>query len=132
MKVIHRSGANVLMPQHVLVTREFSLLDNWSDFDAVVSLSPAKYTLHALFPADSLPNSAFFKTTAPPALYNKAQDIANAFYEQVQRNAIGELQGNHAVVEGAKAQRRKDTAAKARVARSKASAERRKMRKIEL
>lgn len=130
--IIHRSGSTATLPAHVVVTREFELLDNWSDFDATVQLAPTKYVCHELFPAEGLPNIAMYKTTRPPALYAKAIDISAAYHAQLAENRVGELADKCTIVAGAKAARRQDTAARARVARSKASAVKRQARRIVL
>ena len=50
-QVMHISGAKAVVPAHVVITRDFSLFDNWSDSEARVELLPSKYFLSTLFDA---------------------------------------------------------------------------------
>lgn len=132
MRLHHRSGAAADLPSHVVINRQFELVDNWSDFQAYVILTPSKYTLHSLLPDDVLPNSVQFKTSRPAELNHKAADIARSYWEEVAQSRVGDLSDKPSVVASARAARRQDTLAKARVARTQASAQRRKARRVEL
>lgn len=131
-QIRHKSGLTKPLPEHVLITKRFALVDNWSDADASVQLAPVKYSCKELFEATEAPNSYLFTTTKPVLFFESARCIAAMYQREKHESKKGELQGKLSLLRECAGQKRKEHAAKARAARTVATQEKKKSRRIML
>lgn len=127
-----RARARAELPEHVFVSKQFQLVDNWSDADAIVQLAPTVYKCCELFADGEGPNTNMIKDTKDADFARPAMDlhgVVRAAEDQAKQGSLCEKRG---LLQQSVSQRRKDSAAKARQARAKSSVERKKLRRVTL
>lgn len=129
---MHRVCGAKALPEHVFISSKFELVDNWSDADASVQLALVRYSCRELFESTEAPNTYLYSSNKPAAFFESARCIA-AMYEAEKANSKkGELQGKLSLLQESKTTKRKEQAAKARVARTVATQEKKRARRITL
>ena len=70
-----------------IITKQFILESNWSDFGAVVKLAPTTVHLHTLFPKDKGPNVYPFFASGSKGFGDAAEKAAEAINKRRQAHA---------------------------------------------
>ncbi len=130
--MIHYQKDKYPLPEHVFISSKFALVDNWSAEHAAVELAPTKYNCKDLCPVDKRPTTLLFSSTKPLVLMDTAKLLAEGYRQEVEKGAVGELADKCSVIEAAQKQKRKHVAEKARTARTVASVEKKKARRVSL
>lgn len=120
------------LPAHVLVTKAFELVDNWSDSDARVVCAPSSYKCHEFWPEGEGPNAHIVRSTKPKFFTDLSEDIYKAYKEELAVQQVGEMSDKSKLLAATKKECRQQNAEKARQARTAATAERKKRRRVQL
>lgn len=130
LELAHRSGYATKLPEHVVITRQFELVSNWSDKDAIVELKPVSFSCYALLPEDCELRKRIDATSAKPkAFYSLCERMAGKYEDERAAAKVGQVQTKDEIIKIAKQTRLKLGAEKARAARTaKAKANSKKRR----
>lgn len=86
----HIGGKVVPLPQHVVITKAFKLIDNFSDLGANVALPLVTHVLHSLFPRDEGANRFIF----PKGANDPLVPIAEACKANLDQQRVAATQGD--------------------------------------
>lgn len=128
----HISAGEKALPEHVFISKSFSLYDNCSDADARVELPPCTFKCCDFFGADEPPNTTIVRQCKPRCIYQVATDIYAQYQEQIRQDSVGEMSDKSKLLLQSSSERRKRSAATARDARTRATIERKQRRKVVL
>lgn len=128
--ITHRSGAKADIPPHCYIDKTFAVHDNHSDSDAKVGKPPCVFVCNEFFGDDTPVRALMIRETKPRNFLKVVADIAAQVRSETEAQQRGVLQDKRCIVAECMGKKRKAAAAKARVARSKASAEKKRSRII--
>lgn len=132
-RVEHISGTTVDLPAHIVITSDFSLMDNHSDLLARAELAPAKILLHTLFGEDKRAKMGVTKGKVANAALAGIAKLEHELVAQVVNTFKAEIvEGDSTVLKEAKKERQKDAMLKAREKLQAAAKVRGEKRKISL
>lgn len=106
--------------------------DNYSDADSKVQKLPSVFVCHEFFPEASVVRKSLIRETKPKAFLRIVDDIAQQVQDEAALAQKGVLQDKSELIAETKGAQRKSMAAKARVARTNASAARKRTRVVSL
>lgn len=127
---MHRSSAKAPIPPHCYIDKTFEVHDNHSDSEAKVGKAPCVFVCHEFFDAALLVRTLMIREAKPKQFLKVVQDIADQVQAEAAAQKRGVLQDKRAIVAECQGKKRQQAAARARVARSKASADKKRSRII--
>lgn len=120
----HRSGTKVPLAAHIVILPTFAIVDNWSDHTARVELQDndaqsVSYVCYQLLKkADPLRvRIEKYAGTKVPAFQDTSESLRVAYVAEREAAKRGEVASKASIIAGAKQQRKKDGASKARTVR---------------
>lgn len=123
---MHRSSAKAPIPPHCYIDNTFEVHDNHSDSEAKVGKAPCVFVCHEFFDAALPVRTLMIREAKPKQFLKVVQDIADQVQAEAAAQKRGVLQDKRAI----QGKKRQQAAARARVARSKASADKKRSRII--
>lgn len=128
----HVSGDSATIPNHVHITKDFSLVDNWSDSCAAVKLHPSVYLCKDLFDAKAGPHKHELSGMQAPEL-NQLAEVVHAELAEARTKVVADtLDENPEFLKEASKKRHSSATAKAREARKVATQKKLKARTVDL
>lgn len=124
--IIHRFSEKAPIPDHCYIDKTFEVHDNHSDGDAKVGKAPCVFVCHEFFAAETPFRQLMIREAKPKQFLKVVGDIADQVRDEAAAQKKGVLQDRRAIVAECKGKKRQAAAARARVARSKASAEKKR------
>lgn len=115
VEIVHTSSkATATIPEHVLITQQYTLTNNHSDMQAMLSLTPNNYTLAQFFGASDGPQS-FGCWFGRSRLVQQAAAQAHTYIENIRRQACaGTVATDKGIFEDVRQERKQAAATKAR------------------
>ena len=120
------------MPDYVLVDASFELTANWSDSDACVVKGPCRYRCIEFFGEKSKVQGTVMVGAKPQELVLLAKHAAATLRAEEDRAKEGQLDMKSHIVDACKGAKRKQAAAKARVARTTATETKKASRRFQI
>lgn len=132
-KVHHRwSKTEIVLEDHVRITRKFTLNENWSDATAFVELSPVRFVLKEFWEPGQGPHQYFVKRLKSPELVSIAQ-LEAAFPETEMKVCEKQVvKEDTAMLKQMRDKKRSALTTRAREARAVIQNDKRRARKITL
>lgn len=132
-KVHHRwTKTEVVLEDHVRITRNFTLNETWSDAVALVELAPVRFVLKEFWPPGEGPHQYFVKKLKSPELVSIAQLEAAAYQTEVSACQKQVVKENSTILNEVREKKRCALTSRAREARVLVQTNKKKARKIVL
>lgn len=132
--VHHVSGLSVDLAEHIFISKKFAITENWCDASASVRYDdgpqPVKYLCMDLFPKTAPFYQLVIKKNKHPAVDEMAKQAALTLQQELEKARAGELQVEEQLLTTPAKERKAQAVEKARVARTVASEEKQKKRRV--
>lgn len=130
--ITHVSGDSAKIPSHVTITKDFILMNNFSDSTACLELAPATYTCKDFFLPEQGPNKHELSHMQAPELKSLAEVVKGGLQETSKKLTADTIDEDPKFLQEASKKRQLSAVAKAREARAAHANKKKKMRQVDL
>jgi hypothetical protein len=130
--ITHVSGDTAKIPGHVTITKDFTLMNNFSDCSAYLELAPAVYTCKDFFAAEQGPNKHELSHLQAPELKSLAEVVKGGLQETSKKLTQDTIEEDPQFLHQASKKRQMSATAKAREARLAQANKKKKLRQVDL